>query len=210
MEMWDYAAEGTLDGYDVETQIDRPEYWRRSLADSGITALDPLPNAYDLVTLQDLKCEDVLRPFVKKNWGKLTTESDLEFDTSLISGGYILRLSGLDLIYPSQGMALYDLENWKSASNYTGEKLQELWIGHPYLYVRNEGEWLTILEADSTEIVSVARSAFQNAVRKAENELGSFKLKMQSILEEWLPEKMAKAVVLIVLYWDWSMQHWFE
>lgn len=164
-------------------------YWRASLADSGITGIDPFRPGSWLVSTADFspsQLEKVLQVIVDDEGGisSLTGPNEV----TALNGGIILSCEALDLlIEPTCCSDLGNFADWKEAASYSGADWEMLWIGHPWLSKRFQDPWLLLSDyhegENPVERWAVKPQQLGNAVKAAEAELSRFAKEIASILE---------------------------
>ncbi len=122
-------------------------YWSVSLADSGITGLQPLRHGSWHVPIVNFDDSNNLQRFLEKtfqDWGGIDSLSDPDCKP-VLDGGLVLRCSSSNtFIEPGCCADLGDFRNWKDAVTYRGSDWQMLWIGHPWISVRYQSPWLVL------------------------------------------------------------------
>lgn len=109
---------------------DFADYWKNSLADSGIVGIDPYLEYSWFVDVSRLTPE-IVKILLNKRY-EYDEESN-EF--SSLSGGYILEEGTTLLATPHCCGSLIDISEWENACDWTGSDETSLWIGHPWLMV---------------------------------------------------------------------------
>jgi hypothetical protein len=107
-------------------------YWKESLADSGITELDPVDDTW-LVRVQDVTNLATINTFLR---AKLRDVDAIPDHLISLNGGYILQTDDLFSIYPTCCGSLEDIKSWERAVTYRKPEWTEIWIGHPWIYCR--------------------------------------------------------------------------
>lgn len=109
------------------------DYWRNSLADSGIN-IEPYKIGSWLVEVNKLTPEiiEILLNTTYKVQDETATSLE---EIGSLSGGYILEVSKTVQITPQCCGSLEDVEDWEAASNWMNTEEMMLWIGHPWLMV---------------------------------------------------------------------------
>lgn len=165
--------------------------WRASLADSGISGIDPIFPGSWLVCTSDVtstKLVNILRVIIDKRGGVSSLNNPSP--KSVLSGGLALMSDeqGI-LIEPTCCGDLGDIANWKEASTYEGEEWKMLWIGHPWLSMKFQKPWLLLSDlhesCDPVERWAVMPHELMQSVHAAEAELIRFSKQIVPILLAW-------------------------
>ncbi len=189
----------------IESPAEAPQvwakYWKDSLADSGMGELESFENSWFVETSKIVK-EETIRKLIR-GW--------IEEDGSLlpgdeigsINGGYILQ-SDDNVILPQCCGDLADIENWQKAIYWQDEKWEEIWIGHPWAYVRYvEGklEFTPHYEGnfENSLKILVAPKVFEDAFQEAQNALQLFRERLVGFLCERMSMKRANELADILL-----------
>lgn len=98
---------------------DWDKYWRDSLADSGITNIDPYAMSSWFIEVGKLTSEivEILLGKTYKEGIENTTDAE-EMNFSSFPGGYVLEVSETVQIFPECCGYLADIHNWEEASNW--------------------------------------------------------------------------------------------
>jgi hypothetical protein len=116
-------------------------YWRRSLADSGITDIDSLSGS-GFVPIENLS-QDVLRIYLSKWLVNLEEDYSLEYVSPII-GGYVLKSLNDVLLWPQCCGDLSNITEWEKVLNCKSSQWIEIWVGHPCVSARFENNLLFI------------------------------------------------------------------
>jgi hypothetical protein len=175
---------------------DAPEewlsYWLDCVGDSGITNLQPLhPSSWFVSTTALLASDDNLEKFVgvifDKKW-ELSERPNLSKGRFVFNGGLALWCADELVVQPHCCVDLGSLSDWRKAAAYRGSDWQMLWIGHPWLSIRFDGEGLVLSgphESDSPVArCMVSPEALELAVAQAERELESFAHRLEPVIEK--------------------------
>lgn len=106
------------------------------------------------------------------------------------SGGYALCIDGEVQIEPRCCGDLSDIDDWRMAAGHRGAETIGIWIGHPMIQVRFDGENLVFTEAETSGELNcvVSPDALSEAVDRASGELMSFRNELISMLEALVPK----------------------
>ncbi len=190
LEPWGFAAQerrrpsGSL--------LETPEWWGRfwhdCLADSGITGLSPLYPGSWHVRVRELEDGETLRKILRTLVGDsidLEAPVDME-DCPVLEGGLTLFSERKLLVRPTCCSDLGNLSEWRDAAGYRDPEWRMLWIGHPWLSVRYEGNLLVISEPHESDTASarwaVDAGVLDRAVDAAEVELERFSRRLEQEL----------------------------
>src|SRR5262249_13887545 len=105
----------------------------------------------------------------------------------VLDGGLAL-LAGDEVIFqPTCCVDLGSLSDWRQAAACRESGWQMLWIGHPWLSVRYEAPWLVVSDLHESDTPTgrwaVNSDDLEQAVVAAQDELESFAVRMQPVLE---------------------------
>jgi hypothetical protein len=156
-------------------------YWTDSLADSGITGLQPLRRGSWFVPTANFQDSNNLQRFLEKtfqHWGGIDVLSDPDCNP-VLDGGLAFECPASDvLVQPGCCADLGDASNWKEAAEYRGAEWLMLWIGHPWLSVRYQSPWLVVSDQHESSTPSdrwaVLPEELDRAVDAANTELERF------------------------------------
>jgi len=121
-------------------------YWRDSLADSGLVGLKPLrPGSWHVPTasLTDPVLVGKLLTAVLRDWGGPESLTDPD-GKPVLDGGLALCQGVEVLAEPACCVDLGNISDWREAAGYRWADWQMLWVGHPWLSVRHDGQWLVL------------------------------------------------------------------
>jgi hypothetical protein len=179
-------------------------YWKNSLADSGITELDPVGYSW-LAHVADITRPETIATILRVYFQdrKIETLNDLEFISS-IDGGYILKAE-THTIYPTCCVSLEDIEGWEIASDWREPKWKMIWIGHPWIYCRYNGSQLefTLPTESSEELVAafaVIPVDLEKAVEAAREMVTAFGDRLRPELEKLVPQKLVEPTLKVLLW----------
>ena len=129
-------------------------YWTDSLADSGITGLQPVRRASWYVPTMNFDVATNLCIFLEKTfqkWGGIDSLAEPD-SKRVLYGGLALQCPASDLmIEPGCCSDLGTAKNWKDAAAHRGVEWRMLWIGHPWLSVRYQPPWLVLSEQHESD-----------------------------------------------------------
>ncbi len=156
-------------------------YWADSLAEFGITGLKPIsPNSWRVATTEfknDLVLQKVISRIIS-HFGGIESLVDPDNDPVFDGGLALVDLLGNVLVEPQCCADLENLTDWHEAADYRGERWQMLWVGHPWLSVRFDGERLILSDLHESEkpVVrwSINVNELQQALLDVERELRRF------------------------------------
>jgi hypothetical protein len=164
-------------------------YWLDSLADSGITGLEPLQPGSWHVSTRRLTDPGLLHKSLTvtvEGWGGTVIFTDPD-SKPVLNGGLALFSQDELIVQPTCCSDLRNLADWQRATAYRGTTWEMLWIGHPWLSVRYESPWLVISDLHESDTPTgrwaVSADDLHQAVADAERELQAFAVRMQPILE---------------------------
>lgn len=119
-----------------ENQEDlRLGYWKKSLADSGITDIEPIEKTSWLVDVE--KISDTTLKILVENELKDVDTNNFEEELIALSGGIVISDNNKILITTNCCGDLTDLANWETVFQDNSNEWTQLWIGHPFVYYRN-------------------------------------------------------------------------
>jgi hypothetical protein len=133
------------------------DYWRASLADAGVTGLDPVRVGSWCVPAAHITNAAVLDVFVEKVLRERLhvpaeeLEMVVETPLAVVPGGHALIHDGTVVVEPQCCCDLTNLSEWRDAAAYRGADWRMLWIGHPWVGVRFRGELLEMTEPGALE-----------------------------------------------------------
>jgi len=196
----------TPQGSGAEDRAGWTAHWKRSLADAGITDLDPFPGTTWMVSLEGIS-EATLRTIVVVEIleGQAKVDPDTPLDhLHCFSGGYVLRSGSKTLIHPQCCGDLSNLQGWKDAARHLSMDWTQLWIGHPSISVRSVNGVLELSdyhepdEQAKAAVASVPPDQLLIAAERALGEAQAFKVRLIPILKSLgfdAPDKAAASIV---------------
>lgn len=105
-------------------------------------------------------------------------ESDLEGMKKLLGGGLALYDDQDLKVWPQCCGELSDIEGWRKAATQATTEWKMLWIGHPWISYRQEGEWLLLSDyhedAPPSTRWKVNPAALFEAVENAQRDVDCF------------------------------------
>lgn len=173
-------------------------YWRRSLADAGISGLDPFPPGSWSVPVELLVEAHVLGALLRAHADALPDENhprwaaDWRDSLGSFDGGFVLCDGDLPLMSPNCCCCLGSLLDWKAAAALTSPGWGDLWIGHPQASIRRQADLLEIRQNGhdwppaGPERVVVPLPALRRAIETAERDLQAFAARLVPTCREWL------------------------
>lgn len=160
-----------------DTPQDWADYWKNSLADSGILDIDPYWECSWFIEVSKLTPE-IVEILLNKRY-KSNVESGKFYS---LSGGYVLESETTLLATPHCCGSIRDISEWEAASIWTGTDEMYLWIGHPQLMVSSiDDRHLQITETyeynrpEEPETFIVDRDELKVAIIDAKKQLEKFK-----------------------------------
>jgi hypothetical protein len=179
-----------------DTPQDWAEYWKNSLADSGILGIDPYWECSWFVEVSQLTPE-IVKILLEKRYDN-SVESN-EFYS--LSGGYVLEEGTILLSTPHCCGSIRDIREWQDASNWTNTDEMYLWIGHPQLMVSSiDSQHLKITETyeynrpEEPETFTVDRTELKAAIIDAKKQLDDFKKVLSIAVVKFSPHVAENAI----------------
>ena len=152
--------------------VEMPDAWHRfwlaSLADAGITDLEPVYSGSPYVTVRVLGASDalgkVLTGFIRERGGIEALGKPRS--APVLDGGLILRSAdGSILVEPGCCSDMGDLSSWRAAADHRRYEWEMVWVGHPWVSVRYDAPWLQLSEPHEMDN-PVGRWALSPAILK--------------------------------------------
>lgn len=170
-------------------------YWRASLAASGFEPLNPIFEGSEFVPVVQFEGPGALDAIIRYELTNCDVSDD---DWPLaLDGGYVLYDDEDFVALPQCCASLRDLVDWKEAVR--AEELGYgfcIGIGHPYLAVDVENEWLLFKsdgpDAPHLEPFRCERAQLLAPVEAAEKDVLAFRMRLASRAEILLGEHAAK------------------
>jgi hypothetical protein len=132
--------EGTTVGKEA-----REAWWRASLADGGVTGLDPIaPGSWHVAVRQLIDVQTLER--VLEAHFRSYSDPDEPIGMPL-SGGVALLTGGQVLLEPGCCSDLGDLANWEAVATEVWDGSRDLWTGHPHPLAQLLGARLLLTDA---------------------------------------------------------------
>ncbi len=167
--------------YGIDNPQSWDDYWRNSLADSGIINIEPYRMRSWFIEASKLtpKIVEILLNKTYKIHDKTATSLE---EIGSLSGGYVLEVSKTVQITPQCCGSLEDIEEWETASDWNNTKEMMLWIGHPWLMVSSVSDrHLQIRRTaeygkpDEPVLITIDRHKLKKAIIVAREQLDIFK-----------------------------------
>lgn len=187
-------------------------WWLDSLADSGIAGLRPMRPGSWHVPMEQLTREHTLTQLLHVHLRpQLFQEDEANTSDTLpsemtnidpeeclpFSGGYALCIGEQVMITPRCCGDLGDIAQWRFAAGYREAAVATMWIGHPGLEIRLDGDLLVFAEEEkdhAPEWIGACRvrpEALGEAITRAENDMDAFARRIRRILANTLTEECA-------------------
>jgi hypothetical protein len=190
LEPWGFSARERPrpSGSVLETPEEWSHYWHDCLADSGITGLSPLRPASWHVLVRELEDGETLQKILRTLVGNnIDLESPVDTDNGpVLEGGLALFGERKLLVTPTCCSDLGNLSEWRDAAGHRGPEWRILWIGHPWLSIRYEGNLLVISEPHESDTPSgrwaVDAGVLDRALDATEVELERFSRRLGRVL----------------------------
>lgn len=168
------------------------EYWRDSLADSGIVDIEPYGGGGWMIETHKLTVE-ILEILLNKTC-KASDEAGVNLDEMIsLSGGYVLEVAET-VFRPQCCGCLEDIESWETASAWVDAEEMTLWIGHPWLLVSSvDDRYLQIKrtaeygEPEEPVVTIVDRYELKKAIIVAKEQLDLFRQVVLAVLPNVFP-----------------------
>ena len=166
------------------------DYWRDSLADSGIVGLTPIPLGSWFIPVAEFQSPVMIARYLAViigEWGGAESFAEPDWEP-VLNGGLVLRAGGEILITPQCCVSLADVKPWRDAAESRDEAWKMLWIGHPWISSRFDAD--SVILSDLHEGKSpkaryaVHPAELARAVAAAESELDAFAARMHPALAE--------------------------
>lgn len=109
-------------------------YWQKCLSDSGLGHLKAISPGSYFVDIRQLQASD-LRIMLKRLLTDVETPVD---ELNPLCGGIVITNKDEFLLYPMCCGDLESVQQWESIQELEAGKWHQLWIGHPWVYVRRE------------------------------------------------------------------------
>lgn len=180
------------------------KYWKESLADSGITELEPVENSW-LVRVVDLTQPNTIAKLLRVHLGDQMVEipDDLE-SIGPLNGGYVLKTE-THLLLPTCCVSLEDIKSWEEALCWQQPAWTPVWIGHPWIYCRRKDSHLEFTGyAESTVGLEAAfvvqPDELQSAIEAARETVTEFGHRARSELAKLVPQTLIDSTLAILLW----------
>lgn len=180
-------------------------YWKSCLSDSGMNELEPYGNTWFVpVTQAHTWKTSSIRSLLEDALEDTLPVFDIEFVGSL-SGGYILRTSDGREILPQCCGDLANITEWEAAAEWGSSQWKQVWIGHPWIYVRSLGAKLEFSFRESNyppevDTVTVVRQELRKALIKARTQVNKFGQKLEPVLSTLVPAGSVSEALRVLLY----------
>jgi len=160
---------------------DRVDYWRKSLAQAGITELSVIIPGK--LALRDAHHEIVYRKVLSNHWHTLAKYGDSVKNILFKIDGGLTLIQGDDIIFGAQCCSdLNNFDGWENAATVEHHKWQMLWNGHPWTNSmwHKDNVLFTEMSEDkepsslNDAIYSINRKHFRKITQQAREEVESF------------------------------------
>ena len=193
--------------------------WIKSLADGGIRNVKSLQRGYNIAVLNQIDDHDLEIIIDRRLKGNVSddeeeTEEDTDDENSIyaFNGGVAICAEGIILISPQCCTGIYDYRNWIDALDGDTMEWETIWVGHPWVFGRNNGENLEMtdyMEANTDQITddkilySFSRHDLIVKLQEVVVQINEFKAKVGSILKcKNNPDYEKIAGKLVLNEWD--------
>jgi hypothetical protein len=180
-------------------------YWSECLEEAGIRGLEPWAPGWWLVPIARLRDPEILRVVIAKALAESSEPFDLE-QVAPLKGGYILSRDGAT-VRPGCCGDLANLADWRRAAAQSTDAWTEVWIGHPWTYVRASGDLLTFAEpvegvgGDALRAaLSVPRHDLAQAIERASAERDALGRRLLAVMPASEKGMAAEAIVNVLLH----------
>lgn len=194
----------TADGY--------LNYWYACLADAGIEGLKPV--GFCCVPMEQFTSVHVLERLIHACRFEDDSDSpENSFDRFLdpeehliaFSGGYALSLDDRIVCTPRCCADLANIEEWQMAADYRLTDWKMIWIGHPWIDVRYDGDCLVFIDPTENEgqgewigEISIAPDLLQQAIDQAKQSVRDFYRRLLPVVERLVPSGKAVQIARIL------------
>jgi hypothetical protein len=174
-------------------------YWRTCLEQSGITGLESIAPRSWHVFADHLRDPALLRKVLLVHFGEDGIPADPE-EMSALSGGFALLHEAEVITLPGCCGDLGDLANWAQAVQQESVEPAMLWIGHPWLSVRRDGDVLWLQQEhdyprpEPSRSVQIGTTALGEAIDRARSELDALFERLLFVLGSLVPRSTARLV----------------
>jgi hypothetical protein len=194
--------------FSAQNTEDAPAAWDRyyqaCLADAGISGVTLFPGTC-LVPVSSLTESGVMEALVIHNAeasGYALANWDAD-NVGPLNGGYILLLDDGTTILPTCCGDLDNIREWEKAAAHNSSDEEQIWIGHPWLMVSAQGDYLHFhwSEADALPEMGefeVIRQQLQQAIDVAYHAVSAFRERLLSTLgylHTRNPEELAQLLI---------------
>jgi hypothetical protein len=165
-------------------------YWFESLADAGIHELTPFQDTWSV------RADTVLRPetirlLIDVTLRDMDVLEDFD-DAPAMEAGFALAVDGVGLVMPGCCCDFGNLKSWRSIMHAPDGKWQQIWIGHPWVFARqNQGLVEVTTPAESESPCEVALTIpielLIDAVERAQAEVHAVCERVRRILNAAYP-----------------------
>jgi hypothetical protein len=173
-------------------------YWKNSLADSGITGIEPYYPGSWLVEINKLITSILEILLVKQHqidqdWLKTDAEN-----VSSLYGGYIFSYETAHILPECCG-SLMDIAHWEMASQWLDTTTETmLWIGHPYLMVKAIDEQFLQISDEYGRKCQINRHELKLAIAETRQQLANFQEILLPAVSTSYPQLSSAAALKVV------------
>ncbi|WP_343691292.1 hypothetical protein [Chitinophaga sp.] len=165
------------------------EFWRACISHRGLGRLKPVSSGSYLVdvnTINDAELAEILK-------NELEDVDLMKYGEQVgrISGGVVLSLGDKIYISPNCCGDMGDLAGWEAITRTATGEWKQLWIGHPWVYYRVQGEMVEFSDYTEHErttglsiLVTVSRSELVAELALIRLEQDQFEKRVQRVLEK--------------------------
>jgi hypothetical protein len=167
-------------------------YWRTCLEQSGIVGLEPIAPRSWQVFPDQIRDPATLAKVLEAHFGDDGHPSNSE-EVSALSGGFALLHDAEVIVLPGCCGDLGNLADWTQAVRHESAEPAMLWIGHPWLSVRRDGEVLCLQEEheapqpEPPRSFRIAPAALGEAIDDARSELNVLFERLLFALSAFVP-----------------------
>jgi hypothetical protein len=164
------------------------EFWLKSISDSNLENLKPIKKgSYFVVidTISDKELEIIVTTYLKD-----INLQDYENMLNSFFGGIVLKEEDEIIILPQCCGDLSDHNGWEKIEKSLSHKWEQLWIGHPWVYIRKQNEKVEFTEyteydkniEDLKILYTMPQEVIISEMKNVNKQLINFQKKVYNIL----------------------------
>jgi hypothetical protein len=176
---------------EYESSVEKDQFWIKCISGKNLGRLKAIKKGsylVDIGTINDDELEEIL-----KNELKDVELPDIEEQVGSISGGIVLEESDVIYIEPNCCGDIGDIKGWEDILEKKPTEWNQLWIGHPWVYCRNNNgiiEFSDYTESNPEDftnikvLIGISEVEIQKELEKIRLQQNDFECRIKKTLDK--------------------------